>query len=46
VAGQWEPLGGAYYDGKLVLQPEHYLTIEEQWEVLNTHPLYWGLSKM
>jgi hypothetical protein len=43
VSGQWEPLGGAYYDGELVLQPEHYLTTEERWEVLRTHPLFTGI---
>jgi nucleotidyltransferase/DNA polymerase involved in DNA repair len=26
VTEQCEPLGAAYYDGELVLQPEHYLT--------------------
>jgi hypothetical protein len=43
VAGQWEPLGAAYYDGELVLQPEHYLTTEERWNILNTHPLFTGV---
>jgi hypothetical protein len=43
VAGQWEPLGAAYYDGELVLQPEHFLTTEERWDILNTHPLFTGV---
>jgi hypothetical protein len=30
------PLGAAYYDGDLVLQPEHYLSTEERLEILNT----------
>lgn len=41
--GQWEPIGAAYYDGELVLQPEHYLTTEERWEVFNKHPLFTGV---
>lgn len=43
VAGQWEPLGGAYYNGDLVLQPERFLTTEERWDILNTHPLFTGI---
>jgi predicted RNA-binding Zn-ribbon protein involved in translation (DUF1610 family) len=37
------PLGAAYYDGDLVLQPEHYLSTEERLEILNTHPLFTGV---
>lgn len=36
------PLGAAYYDGELVIQPEHYLSTEERLEILNTHPLFTG----
>jgi hypothetical protein len=43
VVGQWEPLGAAFYAGELVLQPEHYLTTEERWEFMNTHPLFTGV---
>jgi hypothetical protein len=43
VAGQWEPLGGAYCNGELVLQPEHSLTTEERWEILNMHPFFTGV---
>ena len=35
---QFEPLGGAYYDGELILQPTHYLTTAERLEMLETHP--------
>ena len=35
-------MGGAYYAGELVLQSEHYLTTEERWDILNTHPLFTG----
>lgn len=42
VVGQWEPLGAGYYDGELVLQPEHYLSTEERLEILDTHPLFTG----
>jgi hypothetical protein len=44
--GQWEPLGAAYYDGELVLQPEHYLTTEERWNILNTHLLFLPFVKL
>lgn len=43
VAGEWEPLGAAYYADELVVQPEHYLTTEERWTILNTHPLSTGI---
>jgi hypothetical protein len=43
VLGQWEPLGGSYYAGELVLQPEHYLTTAERWEVFSKHPLFTGV---
>jgi predicted RNA-binding Zn-ribbon protein involved in translation (DUF1610 family) len=43
VTEQWEPLGAGYYDGELVLQPEHYLSTEERLEILNTHPLFTGV---
>jgi hypothetical protein len=37
------PLGAAYYDGDLVLQPEHFLTTAERLEILNAHPLFTGV---
>jgi len=41
---QREPLGGAaYYADELVVQPGHYLTTEERWAILNTHPLFTGI---
>jgi hypothetical protein len=43
VMGQWEPLGSAHYDGRLVPQPEHYLTTAERLEILETHPLFTGV---
>jgi hypothetical protein len=43
VIGQWEPLGGAYYNEERVLQPEHYLTTEERLEILETHPFFTGV---
>lgn len=43
MSGQWEPLGAADYAGELVLQPEHYLTTAERWDVFNTHPLFTGV---
>jgi hypothetical protein len=49
----WEPAGARYIDDELVLernnynaeeirQPQQRLTREEQWEILNTHPLFTG----
>ncbi len=49
----WEPEGARYIDSDLVLERSYYngeeipppqqrLTIEEQWEILNTHPLFTG----
>ncbi|HEY9825511.1 MAG TPA: hypothetical protein V6D19_08695 [Stenomitos sp.] len=43
VLGQWEPLGAAYYDGELVLQPEHFLSSSDRLELLDTHPLFTGV---
>jgi hypothetical protein len=43
VAEDCMPLGAAYYDGELVLQPEHYLTTEQRLEILNTHPFFTGV---
>ena len=40
VAEQYEPLGGAYYNGELVLQPTHYLTTADQLEILEMHPFF------
>jgi hypothetical protein len=43
VAGQWEPLGGAYYNGELLRTPKQSLTTAQRWEILNTHPLFTGV---
>jgi hypothetical protein len=43
IVGQWEPVGAAYYDGELVLQPPHYLTTAERLELLETHPMFTGV---
>jgi hypothetical protein len=43
VVGEWEPLGAGYYDGEIVLQPEHFLTAEERLDILNTNPLFTGV---
>jgi predicted RNA-binding Zn-ribbon protein involved in translation (DUF1610 family) len=40
VTEPFEPLGGAYYCGELVLQPTHYLTTAERLEILETHPFF------
>jgi predicted RNA-binding Zn-ribbon protein involved in translation (DUF1610 family) len=37
------PLGAAYYDGELVLHPEHYLMTEQRLKILDTHPLFTGV---
>jgi len=49
----WEPVGARYIDSDLVLERSYYngeeirrsqqqLTREEQWGILNTHPLFTG----
>ena len=43
VTEQYEPLGGAYYNGELVLQPTHYLTTAERLKILETHPFFTGV---
>jgi hypothetical protein len=43
VTEQFEPLGGAYYCGELVLQPAHYLTTAERLEIIETHPFFTGV---
>ena len=42
VTEQWEPLGAAYYNGELILQPESSLSTEERLEILSTHPIFTG----
>ena len=39
----FEPLGGAYYNRELVLQPTHDLTTAECLEILETHPFFTGV---
>ena len=39
---QWEPEGASYYNGELVLQPQQRLAIEQQLNLLDTHPLFTG----
>ena len=43
VSEPFEPLGGAYYAGELVLQPTHDLTTAERLELLETHPFFTGV---
>ena len=38
----WEPEGASYYTGELILQPQQRWTLEEQLELLDTHPLFIG----
>ena len=40
VTEQYEPLGGAYYNGELILQPTHYLSTAGRLEILETHPFF------
>ncbi|AFZ56857.1 hypothetical protein H6G54_02840 [Anabaena cylindrica FACHB-243] len=41
VEEQWQPEGVSYYNGELILQP-FPLTIEQQLEILDTHPMFIG----
>lgn len=38
----WEPKGATYYTGELILQPKQRWTLEEQLELLDTHPIFTG----
>ena len=38
----WEPEGTSYYNGELILQPRQGWTLEQQLELLDTHPLFTG----
>ncbi|MHC5939004.1 hypothetical protein [Nostoc sp.] len=38
----WEPEGASYYNGELILQPQHRLTQQQQLELLDTHPMFTG----
>ena len=38
----WEPEGASYYNGELILQPRQRWTLEQQLELLDTHPLFTG----
>jgi hypothetical protein len=49
----WEPEGAryindeliverSYYNGEEIRQPQRRLTLEEQWEILETHPFFTG----
>jgi hypothetical protein len=42
VAEECVPVGGAYYNGVLVLDTPAYLTTEERLELIDTHPLFTG----
>ncbi len=33
----------SYYNGEEIRQPQHGLTLEEQWEILETHPFFTGI---
>jgi hypothetical protein len=37
------PVGGAYYNGKLILDSAGYLTTAERLELIETHPLFTGI---
>lgn len=39
---QWRPVGAAYYNGELVLEPHNRWTDEERLELLDWHPLFTG----
>ena len=43
VTKPFEPLGGAYYNGELLLQPTYYLTTAERLEMLETHAFFTGV---
>ncbi|NJM67558.1 MAG: hypothetical protein HC851_18740 [Acaryochloris sp. RU_4_1] len=43
VVDEWEPLGGAYYNGELIRDSSGYLTTEERLELIETHPLFTGV---
>jgi hypothetical protein len=38
----WQPVGASTYAGELVPDVSHYLTTEERWELIETHPLFTG----
>jgi len=38
----WEPEGASYYNGELILQQRQGWTLEQQLELLDTHPLFTG----
>ncbi|HEY9663829.1 MAG TPA: hypothetical protein V6C65_35725 [Allocoleopsis sp.] len=38
----WHPVGAAYYNGELILQPEPRLNLEQQLALLDWHPLFTG----
>lgn len=39
---QWQPEGASYYGGKLILDSLQRLTMEQQMELLDNHPLFTG----
>lgn len=40
--GLWQPLGASYYGGELIQHRPSHLTREEQFELLDYHPLFTG----
>ena len=40
---QWAPEGYSFYNGELIPNRPARLTREEQWHILNTHPLFTGV---
>lgn len=38
----WQPLGASYYGDDLVLDPVQRLSLEQQLEMLDVHPLFTG----
>ena len=39
---QWQPQGASYYGGELILDPVQRLSLEQQLEMLDVHPLFTG----
>lgn len=37
---QWEPEGASYYNGELILDRSQRRTRREQWDLLDSHPIF------
>ncbi|NJM67019.1 MAG: hypothetical protein HC851_15785 [Acaryochloris sp. RU_4_1] len=42
VIEDWQPVGGAYYNGELIRDWPEFLTTVERLEILETHPFFTG----